>query len=124
MREGELSDDTVVVAVQNTVPIGDGNATDLAEVGHVNLLRSYQAATPDTLGTYRAPIPAGRTMQTVMVDDNVFTQIRKRRRSRRRRNGYTEAEALEGDRLVRASLQAYADAGLAAHPTKCKLQQV
>ena len=34
-REGELPDNTVVIAVQKTLPMGDGNATDLAEVGRV-----------------------------------------------------------------------------------------
>ena len=86
-REGPLADDELVVPLQTTLPMGDTNATEFAEVGHINLLRTFGAAGPDVLATYKAPFPRGAVSQSVMIDDNVVCEVKRRPRLRGRRIG-------------------------------------
>ena len=116
-REGSLPPDALVSILQATLPMGDKNATDFAQAGHVGLLRAHGGALPEELVTYRAPFPRGEAWQTVMVDDNVIVGLRRRgRRGRKPPTAETRDEA-----LVRQSLAAYASAGVDPKPAKTVL---
>jgi len=94
--------------VAGSVPMGDVNATDFAEVGHLNMLRCQGAAQASELLSYHSPAPRGGTMQAVMIDDNVIVH-------RERRGGGAGAR---DDELFEASLRAYEQAGLQPKASK------
>ena len=86
-REGPLADDELVVPLQTTLPMRDTNATEFAKVGHLNLPPTFRAAGPDVLATHKAPFPRGAVSQSVMIDDNVVCEVKRRPRLRGRRIG-------------------------------------
>ena len=61
-----------VALLQASLPMGDLNATDIGHCAHVGLLRTQGAAGAQVLVSHRAPVPRGRTWQTIMIDDNVM----------------------------------------------------
>ena len=71
---GPMADDTMVRALQTTLPMGDLNATCFAEVSHMNLLREHGACDLVNLASYRQPPPRGDLWEFLMVDDHVVTQ--------------------------------------------------
>jgi len=114
-REGPPQASDSVALLQATLPMGDRNATDFAEVGHLGLLRSAGAARPEHLVTYRSPFPRSNVVQTVMIDDNIVLG------KRRRRRGGARTPAPGAAEVVQRSVDAYASVGLAPKPSKTTL---
>ena len=113
-REGAPPAGARVSLLQATLPMGDVNATDVAEAAHIGLLRAHGAALPAELVSYRAPVPRAAVWQSIMVDDNVI--IAKRRRGRR---GRTDAAAgARETELVASSFSAYRSEHLEPKPKK------
>ena len=68
---GPIADNMMVRALQTTLPMGDLNATDFAEVSHINLLREQGACDLANLASYRQPPPRGSMWELLMVDDHI-----------------------------------------------------
>ena len=99
--DGKLDDSVRLRVLQKTLPMGDVNATDYAEVAHANVLAAGGALDMDALLSYREPMPAGRLLQMLMIDDH---------------NVHYKAQPGEGrgadDELLEKADRAYAAAGL------------
>ena len=52
--------------------MGDLNAVDYAQTGHMNILREAGGLRDETLLRYRAPVPRGHVWEGVVVDDRVL----------------------------------------------------
>ena len=74
-RTGPLDAAVLLRGLQSTLPMGDVNATDYGQVGHLNVLRAGGAARLEQLVAYRQPAPRGSTWELVMVDDHVVVQV-------------------------------------------------
>ncbi len=110
VRPPERGDRRRVRFLQRTLPMGDVNATDFAEVAHANVLAAGGALDMEAWMSYRAPTPAGRLLQLLMVDDhNVLYRMRAGERAEDRG---------EDDALLEAADKAYAAAGLEPKPSK------
>ena len=108
-RTGPLDAGVLLRGLQSTLPMGDVNATDYGQVGHLNVLRAGGAARLEQLVAYRQPAPRGSTWELVMVDDHVVVQVVPRG---------AECEELGDDAVLRAADDAYAAAGLAPKESK------
>ena len=97
---GPIADDTMVRALQTTLPMGDLNATCFAEVAHMNLLREHGACDLANLASYRQAPPRGELWEVLMVDDHIVTQDVPRRSSANTRR--------EDDEILERSDVAYA----------------
>ena len=104
-----------VRAIQATLPMGDLNATDFAQVAHLGVLRAGGCARPASLVSYRSPAPRGSVGEWVMVDDRVVTSMVPRP---------APEERPLGDPLFGEGVRAYEAAGLTTHPGKTFEDQV
>ncbi len=102
-----------VRAMQRTLPMGDRNATDFAQIAHLGVLARHGGASMDELVSYRSPLPGNDTLELVMVDDHIVVQVV----GPRPEPGAREPRYRDVD-LVEASELAYADAGLTPKPAK------
>ena len=62
-RYPSLSDATLVYALQSTLPMGDRNATDFAQLAHLGVLREGAALEESGYVSYRSTPPASDTWQ-------------------------------------------------------------
>ena len=98
-----------VRAIQATLPMGDLNATDFAQVAHLGVLRAGGCAALESLVSYRSPAPRGKVGEWVMVDDRIVTCAVPRP---------PPGEPPSGAELFGDGLKAYAQAGLKVHEGK------
>ena len=93
------------------LPMGDLNAVDYAQLGHMNVVRSSGGLLDANLMRYRAPLPRGPVYDGVVVDDRVvFSKVP--------RSGGESREAGDCPGIIEAAQPAYAAAGLAAKESK------
>ena len=59
--------------------MGDRNATDYAELGHLGILKAGGALEEERLLRYREPVPSGDFLQGVYIDDHaLFQKVKKK----------------------------------------------
>ncbi len=96
--------------LQRSLPMGDVNATDYGEVAHLNVLDSRGALDREAWTSYRRPLPRGRLVQTIMIDDhNVHYK---------QPAGESPATRGPDDELLERADAAYSAADLAPKPSK------
>ena len=66
----------VTFAVSNgfDLPMGDGNATCFAELGHLGVLDAGNALMKVAFVSYHSPPPKSDLWQFVMIDDHILVQ--------------------------------------------------
>ena len=97
---------TLVRALQTTLPMGDVNATDFAQLAHLGVLAEGDALSRPGLVSYRSPPPASFPWQLVMVDDHIVVHCEPPN------NSTPDAE------LLQRAESAYEAAGLTPKPNK------
>ena len=104
-----------VVVCFGALAMGDVNASDWAQLGHVGVLEGAGAMRRSEAVVYRAPLPAGSTLEGVYIDDHLFVTVGPRDElyGRRRRK-------LRDDEIKAKSLEGYAGSGVVMQNKKCE----
>ena len=71
----DIQDNTLVRALQATLPMGDTNATDYGQLAHLGVLREGEALDESAYVSCRSSPPAGDLWQVVMIDDHMVVQV-------------------------------------------------
>ncbi|MEE3330980.1 MAG: hypothetical protein VX246_08935 [Myxococcota bacterium] len=108
----------VVYPAFATLPMGDVNAVDFVQVGHLNMLARKGVVGPDTLIRYRGPFPSLPVAVGVVVDDLAIAA-----RVPRRPVGSRAVVPGPDDALVTKAFEAYAENGVSPKPSKTFLRR-
>ena len=121
-----ISGSTLVYALQSTLPMGDRNATDFAQLAHLGVLRQGNALAESGYVSYRSAPPAGDLWQFVMIDDHIVVQVYGQpsddtsppEAAPAAEPARAPGDVREDEALLERVAAAYAEAGLEPKPSK------